>query len=161
MAQPIQRARQALRHADSLASSIRSLLSTSSQDGAQDDLEAQGSASRRQHRRVPSTKASFEGHLGLLFSPESLERDHRTAPRSAMVRVLPRQCMPVLRNTAAARSTVSNTPYPTCKPSLNALLSVVLIADTSAEARRCGSRTERRDSRGCVSFPTLRDGGAE
>lgn len=87
MAQPIQRARQALRQAShSMAESARSYLSTSGPEGDDSDVEAQGRDSRRGSRRAPpSRQASFEGHLGLLFTPESLERDHQAAPRSALV----------------------------------------------------------------------------
>lgn len=89
MAQPIQRARQALRQADSLntARSYRSEGGIGSQDDS--DVEAQVLGGRSGSRRDSSSKQSFEGHMGLLFTPGSLERDHGFAPRSLQVHDTP------------------------------------------------------------------------
>lgn len=85
MAQPIQRARQALRQGVSIntARSYRSEGGTGSQDDS--DVEAQVIGGRGRPRRMSSRKQSLEGHIGLLFSPGSVERDHEFAPRSLQV----------------------------------------------------------------------------
>ncbi|BDA44139.1 Ca(2+)/H(+) antiporter [Coccomyxa sp. Obi] len=82
MAQPIQRARQALRRADSNISA-RSYRSVGIVGGDEDsDVEAQTRERRDRSDRLESHGRSFEGHMGLLFSPGSLERDHDFAPRA-------------------------------------------------------------------------------
>ncbi|CAL8470121.1 g9663 [Coccomyxa elongata] len=82
MAQPIQRARQALRRADS-NTSARSYRSLGGVGGDEEsDVEAQTRERRDRSDCLESHRQSFEGHMGLLFSPGSLERDHDYAPRA-------------------------------------------------------------------------------
>lgn len=88
MAQPIQRARQALRRGDSNISA-RSYRSSGFVGGDTDsDVEAQTRERRDRSDRLESRGKSFEGHMGLLFQPGSLERDHDFAPRAVLSQVL-------------------------------------------------------------------------
>lgn len=87
MAQPIQRARQALRRADS-NTSARSYRSLGGVGGDEEsDLEVQTRERRDRSERLEPQRKSFEGHMGLLFSPGSLERDHDFAPRAMHTQV--------------------------------------------------------------------------
>ncbi|KAK9915517.1 hypothetical protein WJX75_000169 [Coccomyxa subellipsoidea] len=108
MAQPIQRARQALRQGDSIntARSYRSEGGTGSQDDS--DVEAQVIGGRGRPRRMSSRKQSLEGHIGLLFSPGSVERDHEFAPRSLQAHLLPGNNSPEHQNSAAVSGSEKN-----------------------------------------------------